>query len=87
MTAVPLFRRILVQIVENVDTTPGGIIIPDAAKEKPTEAMVVAVGKGCEEVKVGNRVLFSKYAGNEIVVNEVPHLVLQEEDVQVRLED
>lgn len=87
MNAVPLFRRILVQVVERDATTPGGIIIPDAAKEKPTEALVVAVGKGCEEVKVGDRVLFSKYAGNEIVVNDAPHLVLQEEDVQVRLED
>jgi chaperonin GroES len=87
MKATPLFRRILVQVLTKEDTTPGGIIIPDAAKEKPTEALVVAVGSGCTEVKVGDRVLFSKYAGNEIVVNEVPHLVLQEEDVQVRLED
>ena len=87
MNAVPLFRRILVSVISKEDTTPGGIIIPDAAKEKPTEARVVAVGSTCTDVKVGDRVLFSKYAGNEIVVDEVPMLVLQEEDVQVRLED
>jgi|SRR3990172_5099735 len=86
MNAVPLFRRILVMVEERNSTTPGGIVIPDSAKEKPTEAIVLAVGSGCTEVKVGDRVLFSKYAGNEIVVNDIPVLILQEEDIQVRLD-
>lgn len=87
MKATPLFRRVLVKVVERDATSPGGIIIPDAAKEKPTEAIVLAVGSECTDVKVGDRVLFSKYAGNEIVVDDVAVLILQEEDVQVKLED
>ena len=87
MKAVPLFQRILVQVVDRDETTPGGIIIPDAAKEKPTEAIVKSIGDKVQYVAVGDRVLFSKYAGNEIVINNENFLVLHEEDVQVRLEE
>ena len=87
MKATPLFRRVLVKVVENDATSAGGIIIPDMAKEKPTEAIVIAVGDLCTDVKVGDRVLFSKYGGNEIVVNDDTVLILQEEDIQVKLEE
>lgn len=87
MKATPLFRRVLVKVIENDATSAGGIIIPDMAKEKPTEAVVVAVGDHCTNVVVGDRVLFSKYAGNEIVVDNETVLILQEEDIQVKLEE
>lgn len=86
MKAIPLFARVLVKVTEKDKLTPGGIIIPDAAKEKPTEGVVLAIGSLCQTVKIDDRVLFSKYAGNEIVIDNEPVLILNEEDIQVRLE-
>lgn len=87
----PLRDRLIVRRSEEVEQTKGGIIIPDSAKEKPQEAEVVAVGSGRIDengkvvpldVKVGDRILFSKYSGNEIKIDEEDYLILQESDVQ-----
>ena len=86
----PLQDRILVKRVEEEEKTKGGIIIPDTAKEKPQEGKVVAVGGGkvTEEgkvlpldVKKGDRILFSKYAGTEVTLDGEEHLILREDDV------
>ena len=90
MNVRPLYDRILVRRVEEEEKTKGGIIIPDAAKEKPAEGEVVAVGAGkvtekgdlrALDVKAGDRVLFGKYAGNEISIEGAEHLILREDDV------
>ncbi len=86
----PLQDRILVKRVEEEEKTAGGIIIPDSAKEKPQEGKVVAVGNGKIQengdvqpldVKKGDRVLFSKYAGTEITIEGEEHLIIREDDV------
>jgi chaperonin GroES len=85
----PLHDRILIRRVEEADTTRGGIIIPDSAKEKPQEGVVVAVGTGRHEkghvtplaVKAGDRVLFGKYAGSEIKIDGEELLILKEEEI------
>ncbi|MEJ5359953.1 MAG: co-chaperone GroES [Desulfobacterales bacterium] len=86
----PMNDRILVVRVEEEKKTAGGIIIPDTAKEKPQEGKVVAVGPGKMgedgkripmEVKKGDRILFSKYAGNEIKIDGVEHIFMREDDV------
>ena len=86
----PLHDRILVKRIEEGETVRGGIIIPDTAKEKPQEGEVIAVGKGkiSEEgkvrpldVKEGDRILFGKYAGTEIKIDGVEHLILREDEV------
>ncbi len=91
----PLQDRMLVQRVEEEETTAGGIIIPDTAKEKPQEGLVKAVGNGKVtedgkvlplDVKQGDRILFSKYAGNEITVEGEEHLILREDDVLAIIE-
>lgn len=86
----PLHDRIIVKRVEEEEKTKGGIIIPDTAKEKPIEGKVIAVGKGrttedgkivAMDVKVGDRVLFSKYAGTEVKIDSREHLIMREEDI------
>ena len=86
----PLQDRVIVKRVEEEEKTKGGIIIPDTAKEKPQEGKVVAVGPGkvsdsgekvALEVKEGDRVLFSKYAGTEIKIEEEEHLIMREDDI------
>ena len=86
----PLQDRILVQRIEEDEKTSGGIIIPDTAKEKPQEGKVVAVGKGKVledgkvqplDVKKGDRILFSKYAGTEVNIEGAEHLIIREDDV------
>ncbi len=86
----PLQDRILVQRIEEEETTKGGIIIPDTAKEKPQEGRVIAAGKGKVnddgkiqplDVKTGDRVLFSKYAGSEVNIEGEEHLIIREDDV------
>ena len=87
----PLRDRLIVRRSDEVEQTKGGIIIPDSAKEKPQEAEVVAIGSGRIDesgkvvpldVKVGDRILFSKYSGTEIKIEEEDYLILQESDVQ-----
>ncbi len=86
----PLQDRILVQRVEEDEKSKGGIIIPDTAKEKPQEGKVIAAGKGKVsedgklrplDVKKGDRILFSKYAGTEVNIESEEHLIIREDDV------
>ena len=86
----PLQDRILVKRVEEEEKSKGGIIIPDSAKEKPQEGKVIAAGKGKVneegklhplDVKKGDRVLFSKYAGTEVNIEGEEHLIIREDDV------
>ena len=86
----PLYDRILVKRIEEQQKTAGGLFIPDTAKEKPQEALVVAVGNGkvqdngslrTLEVKAGDKILFSKYSGNEIKIDGTEHLILREDDI------
>ncbi len=86
----PLQDRLIVKRVAEENKTKGGIIIPDTAKEKPLEAKVVAVGNGkiledgkvrALDIKAGDTILFSKYAGTEIKIEGEDHLILREEDV------
>ncbi len=86
----PLQDRIIVKRVDEEETTKGGIIIPDTAKEKPQEGKVIAVGKGKInedgklqplDVKKGDKVLFSKYSGTEINIEGEEHLIIREDDV------
>ena len=90
MKVRPLNDRILVKRLEEEETTKGGIIIPDSAKEKPAEGEVIAVGKGKVndkgervemDVKVGDRVLFSKYGGTDVKFDGVDHLIMREDDI------
>jgi chaperonin GroES len=90
MKVRPLHDRILVRRIDEEETTAGGIIIPDSAKEKPQEGKVIAVGNGRVtddgdvrklDIKKGDRILFNKYAGNEINIGGVEHLIMREDDV------
>jgi chaperonin GroES len=91
MEIKPLGDRIVVKVLEAEAKSKGGILLPDTAKEKPQEAKVVAVGKGkvlengtiaAPEVKVGDKVIFGKYSGNEITTKEGEDLlILREEDI------
>jgi chaperonin GroES len=87
---VPLHDRVLVQRVQEQETTSGGLIIPDTAKDKPQEGEVLAVGKGKIkedgkviplDVKPGDRVLFGKYSGNEIVMDGEDYLIMREDEI------
>ncbi len=86
----PLQDRLLVKRIDEEETTKGGIIIPDTAKEKPQEGKVIAVGNGKIgddgkvqplDVKKGDRLLFSKYAGTEVNLDGEEHLIIREDDV------
>lgn len=90
MNIKPLNDRVLVLRIEEEEKTSGGIIIPDTAKEKPQEGKVAAVGPGklddegkriALEVKKDDRVLFGKYAGTEIKIDGVEHLIMREDDI------
>ncbi|HEX9241668.1 MAG TPA: co-chaperone GroES [Anaeromyxobacter sp.] len=86
----PLQDRIIVKRVQEEEKTKGGIIIPDTAKEKPIEGKVLAAGNGKVledgkvrplDVKAGDRILFSKYAGTEVKIDGEEHLIMREEDI------
>ncbi len=90
MKVKPLNDRILVKRIEAEEKTPGGIVVPDTAKEKPKEGKVVAVGEGKADkkgdripltVKAGDMVLFESYAGTEVKIGGEEHLIMREEDV------
>ena len=94
MKIYPLYDRVLLKRVEEQEVRKSGIIIPDTAKEKPQEALVVAVGKGkvnedgkvvALEVKAGDKVLIGKYSGTEVMVDGVEHLILREEEILAKL--
>lgn len=78
----PLKDRVVVKYSdEEIEKTAGGIYVPDVAKEKPQKGNVVAVGSEVKEVKEGNVVLFDKYSGSKIKINDVEHLIIKEEDI------
>jgi chaperonin GroES len=86
----PLHDRVVVKRWEEEKTSPGGIVIPDTAKEKPIKGEVVAVGNGktldngqvrALDVKVGDRILFGKYAGTEVKIDGAEYLMLREDDI------
>ena len=86
----PLYDRIVVKRIEEQETVRGGIIIPDSAKEKPQEGEVVAVGNGKRledgklvplDVKVGDRILFGKYSGNDIKLDGEEYMIMREDEV------
>jgi len=90
MAIRPLHDRILVERLEEQEVNRGGIIIPDTAKEKPQEGKVIAVGAGkvtedgkrlAPEVKAGDRILFGKYSGSEVKVDDKEYLILREDDI------
>ncbi len=86
----PLKDRIIVKRIEEEETTAGGIVIPDTAKEKPQEGKVIAVGNGktldngtkvALDVKAGNKILFGKYSGTDIKIDGEEYLILREDEV------
>jgi chaperonin GroES len=90
MKLKPLADRVIVLRIEEEQKTPGGIIVPDTAKEKPQQGKVIAVGPGridengrrlSMEVKKNDKVLFGKYAGTEIKIDGVEHLIMKEDDI------
>jgi len=90
----PLHDRVLVRRLEEKETVKGGIIIPDSAKEKPQEGEVVAVGAGkindkgeriALDVKVGDRILFGKYSGNDIKVDDEEYMILKEDEILAKI--
>jgi chaperonin GroES len=90
MNIRPLYDRIVVKRIEEQETTPSGIVIPDTAKEKPQEGEVMAVGHGKRlengelvslDVKVGDRILFGKYSGSEIKLEGAEYIIMREDDV------
>jgi len=90
MKAKPLHDRVLLKRIEEKESVKGGIIIPDTAKEKPMEGEVVAVGPGkmmedgkraAMDVKAGDRVLFGKYAGTEIKIDDQDYVIMREEEI------
>ncbi len=95
MNIRPLHDRIIVKRMQEEEKTKGGIIIPDTAKEKPFEGKVIAVGDGKVkedgtkvpmEVKKGDKILFSKYAGSEVKIDGEDYLIMKEEDVLAIIE-
>ena len=93
VNVTPLHDRVLVRRLEEKETVKGGIIIPDTAKEKPQEGEIIAVGAGSIEkgeripldVKAGDRVLFGKYSGNEIRVDDQEYLILKEDEILAKI--
>jgi len=89
----PLHDRVIVKRVKEEEKTKGGIIIPDTAKEKPQEGEVVAAGAGKFEkgkrvpldVKIGDRILFGKYTGNDITIDDQEYLILREEEILAKV--
>jgi len=93
LNVTPLHDRVLVRRLEEKETAKGGIIIPDTAKEKPQEGQVMAVGAGKIEkgrripldVKAGDRILFGKYTGNDIKIDDEEYLILREEEILAKV--
>ena len=95
MNLRPLADRVIIRVLLQDEKTKGGIFLPDTAKEKPQEGEVVAVGEGrtmdngqkvAPQVKVGDKVIFAKYAGSEVKVEEAEYMILYERDVMAVVE-
>ncbi len=96
MKIIPLHDRVVVKRIAAEEVSKGGIIIPESAKEKPVEALVVAVGPGKRSdegkyiepmVKKGDMVLFSKWSGNEIKIDDEEHLIMNEDEILAIIEN
>jgi chaperonin GroES len=94
MKVIPLHDRVLLKRMEEQEVKKGGIIIPDTAKEKPQEAEVIEVGKGrvtedgktiALDVKKGDKVLIGKFSGTEVMVNDVEHIIVREEEILAKI--
>ena len=93
LNITPLHDRVVVRRLEEKETAKGGIIIPDTAKEKPQEGEVMAVGAGKMEkgkritldVKVGDRILFGKYTGSDIMIDDQEYLILREDEILAKV--
>ena len=94
MKVIPLHDRVLVKRLEAEETTKGGIIIPDTAKEKPQEAEVISVGKGRMgedgkvaplDVKKGDKVLIGKFSGSEVTIDGQEHVILKEDEILAKI--
>ena len=94
MNVVPLHDRVLLKRLEKKETVKGGIIIPDTAKEKPQEAEVIAAGKGrvtedgkviSLDVKKGDKVLIGKFSGTEVMIDDVEHVIVREEEILAKI--
>ena len=81
MKLKPLKDRVLVSYTEEPEKTSGGLYVPDTAKEKPQQGTIVAVGSDVEDVKKGQIVLFDKYTGSKVMINDDEHLIIKEEDI------
>jgi chaperonin GroES len=77
----PLKDRVFVTYTEEGEKTAGGIYIPDSAKEKPQKGVVEAVGSEVKEIKVGNTILFDKYSGSKVTMDNNEYLIIKEEDI------
>lgn len=86
MSIKPLGDRILVKIMEAEAVTASGLVIPDAAREKPSEAMVISVGDSARDIEVGDKVVFSKYGGTEVQHSGESYLLLSYKDVLAIIE-
>jgi len=94
MKVIPLYDRVLLKRTEEQEVKKSGIIIPDTAKEKPLEAEIIAVGSGRVnddgkvvplQVKKGDRVLIGKFSGTEVMVNDVEHVIVREDEILAKI--
>jgi len=94
MKVIPLHDRVLLKRLEEQEVKKGGIIIPDTAKEKPQEAEVIEAGKGrvtedgktiALDVKKGDKVLIGKFSGTEVMVNDIEHIIVREEEILAKI--
>jgi chaperonin GroES len=81
MSIKPLGDRILVEIIEAESVTASGLVIPDAARDKPSEALVVSIGASAQGIEIGDKVVFSKYGGTEVLHDGASYLLLSYKDV------
>ena len=91
MKVRPLGNRLLIKPIKEEEKTEGGIVLPDSAKEKPMKAEVVAVGDGEDvkdmDLKVGDKVIYSKYSGTEIKIDDEEYIIIDAEDILAKIEE
>lgn len=87
MPIQPLANRVILEVQEHAEQSTGGIFIPDTAQEKPYQGLVLAIGPEVSQVKIGNRVLFSKYGGSDVKLGDQAVKILSEKDILAILED
>jgi len=91
MKVIPLGDRLLIKPIKEEEKTEGGIVLPDSEKEKPMKAEVIAVGEGEDikdlDLKVGDKVIYSKYSGTEIKINDEEHIIIDAEDILAKIEE